>query len=101
MYVLVIEFHFLEKLSNTLSYNIFLNSVKKILLNFEVTHIHPNNCQGSFNLCGEKFPTALEISFLRKDICKYKKKILKLPHKLDQKNIEKFPEIYLSNKWYT
>jgi len=98
--IMIIEFHFVEKIYNRLSYNIFLSSIKKILKSFEVSHIHPNNCQGYYNVCGEKFPTAIEITFLRKDLCLKNEKIKKLPHKLDQKNIKELSEVYMSEKWY-
>lgn len=93
--VIIIEFHYLEKLNNILNYKIFFNCFKKILINFEVAHIHPNNCQGYYVVAGEKFPAALEVSFLRKDICKYKKNIFSLPNSLDSKNIEKNPDVVL------
>ena len=98
--VLVIEFHFIEKLYNRLSYNIFLSSIKKILKSFHIAHIHPNNCQGYFKVCGENLPTAIEVTFLRKDLCLKNKNIEKLPHDLDQKNIKALPDVYLSKNWY-
>ena len=98
--VMIIEFHFLEKLYNRLSYNIFSSCIKKILKSFEIAHIHPNNCQGTFNICGEKLPTAIEITFIRKDLCRKKGKVDNLPHKFDQKNIKGLPEIKLSKRWY-
>ena len=98
--IIIIEFHYLEKLNNILNYKIFFNCFKKILMNFEIAHIHPNNCQGSYFVAGEKFPTALEVSFLRKDICKYKKKIFSLPHPLDSRNIEGNSDILLSKRWF-
>ncbi len=99
--IIIIEFHFIEKLYNRLSYNIFLSSIKKILRSFEIAHIHPNNCHGSYNVCGERLPTAIEITFLRKDLCFKSEKIQKLPHKLDKKNIKELPEVYLSKNWYS
>lgn len=98
--IIIIEFHYLEKLNNILNYEIFFNCFKKILINFEVAHIHPNNCQGYYIVAGEKFPTALEVSFLRKDICKYKKNISTLPNPLDSKNIEKNPDVIFPKNWF-
>lgn len=68
-------------------------------MNFEIVHIHPNNCYGPYFVVGEKFPTALEVSFLRKYICKYKKKIFSLPHPLDNRNIEGNSDVLLSQRW--
>ena len=99
--VIIIEFHYLEKLYNRLNYNIFVNSVNKIIKNFEIAHLHANNCHGEFYVCGEKFPTAIEITFLRKDLCLQKKNIKDFPHPLDKKNIRDLPDIILSKKWYS
>lgn len=98
--IMIIEFHFLEKIYNRLGYNTVKNCLSKIRESFEVAHIHPNNCLGFFYICGEKFPTALEITFLRKDLCKKINRIKELPNILDQKNIKDLPDIFLSNKWY-
>ena len=98
--ILIIEFHYFEKLTNRLNYNIFLNCIKKILENFEIAHIHPNNCNGTFNLFDEKIPTAIEVTFLRKDLCKKKENVKTLPHKYDQKNIINLPDVKLSKRWY-
>ena len=65
-----------------------------------MAHIHPNNCQGYYIVAGEKFPTALEVSFLRKDICKHKKNISVLPNPLDSKNIEKNSDVILPKNWF-
>jgi hypothetical protein len=96
----IIEFHFLEKLYNRLSYNIFFSSVEKILKSFQIAHIHPNNCQGYFNVCGQKLPTAIEVTFLRNDLCKNNNNVQKLPHNLDQRNIKTLSDVYLSKNWY-
>jgi len=91
--ILVIEFHYIEKMNNYFFYENFTSAIKKILLNFEVAHIHPNNCGGLYPVSGINLPTALEVTFLRRDLCKYKKDISELPHKLDQKNIQNLPNI--------
>ena len=98
--IMIIEFHYFEKLTNRLNYNIFLNCIKKILENFEIAHVHPNNCNGTFNLFDEKIPTAIEVTFLRKDLCRKKEAIITLPHKYDQRNITNLPEVKLSKRWY-
>jgi len=98
--IVIIEFHFLEKLYNRLSYNIFFSSVEKILKSFQIAHIHPNNCQGYFNVCGQKLPTAIEVTFLRNDLCKNNNNVQKLPHNLDQRNIKTLSDVYLSKNWY-
>jgi len=95
--VLVIEFHYIEKINNHYFYKLFENSIKKLSLNFEILHIHPNNCQGVFPVSGFDLPTAIEITFLRKDLCK-EKKDTKIPHFLDQKNIMNLPDVSFPKK---
>ena len=93
--IIIIEFHYFEKINNYYFYKNFNNTLEKLLLNFEISHIHPNNCQGYYSVSGINLPTAIEVTFLRKDLCRYKRKIIKLPHKLDQRNINYLPDVFL------
>ena len=64
--MLIIEFHFIK--SNK---NLFIKSIKKLLNNFDIIHIHANNY---FNLeNNDTFFEVLEITFVNKEINKYKK----------------------------
>ena len=98
--VLVIEFHYFEQILNEFSFINIQNALNKILYNFKVCHIHPNNCCGVHYLGNIDVPSVLEITFLRNDLLKKLGSIDKLPHKLDRKHKSKFPEINLSNIWY-
>ena len=64
--MLIIEFHFIRSKKN-----LFTNSVKKLLNNFDIIHLHANNY---FNLeNNDTFFEVLEITFVNKTINKYKK----------------------------
>ena len=64
--MLIIEFHFIKSKKD-----LFINSVKKLLNNFDIIHIHANNY---FNLQNnDTFFEVLEITFVNKKINKYKK----------------------------
>ena len=64
--ILIIEFHFIKN-----NKDLFINSVKKLLNNFDIIHIHANNY---FNLeNNDTFFEVLEITFVNKEINKYKK----------------------------
>tara|TARA_Y100001970_G_scaffold294353_1_gene451303 strand:- start:3110 stop:3919 length:810 start_codon:yes stop_codon:yes gene_type:complete len=93
--IIIIEFHYLEKINNYFFYQVFNNTIDKLLLNFEISHVHSNNCQGSYSVNGIDLPTAIEVTFLRKDLCKYKKNINTKIHKLDQKNIAHLSDVFL------
>ena len=64
--VLVIEFHYLSKLSNKIIYEHYYKSFQKILSIFEIVGIHINNAESQVKIKGINSPL-LEITFLRKD----------------------------------
>jgi hypothetical protein len=64
--ILIIEFHFIK-----IKKNLFISSVKKLLKNFNIVHIHANNY---FELKKEdNFFEVLEVTFVNKKINKFKK----------------------------
>ena len=94
--VIIVEFHDLDRISNKFNFSIIESLLDKILLNFEVGHIHPNNF--SKNISFSKniiIPEILEVTFLRKDLILKKEKIKGLPHKLDSKNVPTKKDIFL------
>jgi hypothetical protein len=66
--IMVIEFHSLPlvRIPYVLD-RVYLPTVKKLLLNFDVVHIHPNNSVGTFEHSGIEYPDTIEVTFLRKD----------------------------------
>ena len=98
--ILIIEFHNFEQILNEFSFLNIQKAISKILKDFNVCHIHPNNCCGVHNFENLDIPSVLEITFLRKDLVKSINKISKLPHTLDRKHKSKFPDIKLSKNWY-
>ncbi len=82
--ILIIEFHLIRRKKN-----IFIHSVKKLLNNFDIIHIHANNY---FNLTNkDNFFEVLEISFVNKKINKYKKN-LRYNFPLKDLDFECFPD---------
>ena len=92
--IMIIEFHDLYYLRQQYSYKFIYLIFQKLLRHFEIVHIHPNNAAETFNHHQYIFPSAIEITLLRKDFSK-NLGFTKLPNKLDQKNIEKLDEINL------
>ena len=64
--MLIIEFHFIKNKKK-----LFTDSVKKLLDNFDIIHIHANNYFELEN--NDTFFEVLEITFVNKMINKYKK----------------------------
>lgn len=99
--IMIIEFHNFEFIGNKLSIKIYKQVFEKILKNFDIAHIHPNNCCGFKRVFKYKIPRVMEITFLRKDISKFRKKIKnKLPHTLDFKCVNHKKDISLPNYFY-
>jgi hypothetical protein len=99
--IMIIEFHNFEFLGNNFSIKIYKQVFEKILKDFDIAHIHPNNCCGFKRIFNYDIPRVMEITFLRKDISKFKKKIKnKLPHALDFKCVNYKKDISLPNYFY-
>ena len=96
--ILVIEFHSVQDWIHT-SY--FQNIIQPLFAglkhHFDIVHVHPNNCDGTFRFKGRIYPRALEMTFhnknRRKSIGNLKSR--NLPHQLDLDNSDKLPSIKL------
>ncbi|MFM7857496.1 MAG: FkbM family methyltransferase [Flammeovirgaceae bacterium] len=100
--ILVIEFHDMEYLLSRVGYKLILESFKKILTDFEIVHLHPNNIMRDKSLQFEEYeiPSAIEITFLRKDRILSKAPNKNFPHQLDKRNSEYFDDYILPECWY-
>ena len=98
--ILVIEFHRLDSLPNRMRFDLIDLTFKKILKNFEVVHIHPNNYWKPIDFKGITIPPHMEFTFLRKDRITKKGKNLSFPHKLDRANIAQNADFALPKCWY-
>lgn len=97
--IIIIEFHHLNKLSDS-SFFKELNSVfQEILKNHICVHIHPNNCCGIQVIEGIEIPRVAEFTFIRKDRVQTIRGANRFPHPLDCDNVKK-PSISLPKIWY-
>lgn len=83
--IMVIEFHSFHDVRYQYNLdNIFLPLFRKMLSEFDVVHIHPNNIAQDIPFSKYKLPHALEITFHRKNRRKLDPfKVLEFEHKLD------------------
>jgi len=98
--IIVLEFHYLDSMLDTLGFEIVRLSFLKILRDFEIVHIHPNNCSYPVSFHDLEIPPVLEVTFLRKDRIKNKKNNKRFPHPLDDKNIKTNSDVKLPKCWY-
>ncbi|MAJ22281.1 MAG: hypothetical protein CBC24_00565 [Candidatus Pelagibacter sp. TMED64] len=99
--ILVIEFHDFHFLGNLFGIRILDEVFSKLLKNFSICHIHPNNCCGKTNLNNMTIPSIMEITFINNEEVQYKKLVKHtFPHKLDVKNVIKKKDIILPEIFY-
>jgi hypothetical protein len=98
--IIVIEFHELDALSNVDRFNRIRSTFAKLLSDFEVVHIHPNNCLEPVNYRGIDIPPVMEFTFYRRDCIKTRTPAKSFPHRLDRKNVRGNKDFPLPKCWY-
>ena len=82
--IIVIEFHNLDDMVYRGGYRLMLLTLQKLLTDFEVVHIHPNNSEPVFKYGPFEIPPLLEITFLRRDRMSSITLQKEFPHPLDK-----------------
>lgn len=98
--IIVVEFHNLNKLFENFSNQVIKQVFNKLLKDFHVVHIHPNNCCRVHEYNKIKIPELLEFTFLRKDRVSSFNLVKNLPNKLDRKNVLNHKDILMDKIWY-
>jgi hypothetical protein len=98
---MVVEFHSMNKLSNPYQFRLADAVFRKLMDDFEVAHIHPNNGSGSVGVSGLEIPRLMEFTFLRKDRVKRKAPAARFPHPLDRPNLPNRPDLVLPQCWWS
>ena len=99
---IIIEFHSTEKIFDRYFFRMISSIFEKLYREFSICHIHPNNVCGIETFKNISVPRTFEITFLRNDYVKKLKKDtpISLPHKLDQKNSEKYEDLIMPEIWW-
>jgi Methyltransferase FkbM domain len=98
--VLVVEFHRLDALCDKMGYELISLVFAKILKDFAVVHIHPNNCAEPVHFQGLAIPPVMEFTFLRKDRINARAPATSFPHELDRANVPSNKDFALPKCWY-
>lgn len=99
--IIVIEFHDLDYLFDKLGFNLINLCFEKLLKDFEIVHIHPNNCLLPINFDQYSIPPLMEFTFLRKDRVREKIVATNFPHPLDRLNVSNKSDVPLPVCWYS
>lgn len=95
--IIVVEFHQLDKLFSRFGFRTINTCFDKLLENFYIVHIHPNNICDTINFKEFSIPPNIEFTFLRKDRVTGQEHVKSLPHPLDFRNINEKKDIQLPN----
>lgn len=98
--ILVIEFHNLASIYDRMGLDLVNLTFSRLLEDFEIVHIHPNNRIRPVAYRDFVTPPLLEFTFLRKDRVTRRQPVTKFPHPLDRKNVAKRPDLDLPACWY-
>lgn len=98
--IIIVEFHDMEQLFDRDGFR-FINQVfQKLLGDFVVCHIHPNNVDPVWSSGSYAVPRTLEFTFLRKDRATTTGETLAFPHRLDTANAPERKDIVLPDCWW-
>jgi Methyltransferase FkbM domain len=98
--IMVIEFHYLHALFDRLGSVLIKFVFQKILNNFVVLHIHPNNAWSIRKLDEIEIPPVMEFTFYRKDRALSLQAATHFPHPLDCVNDQSVPDVVLPSAWH-
>lgn len=98
--IIVIEFHELTRLFDPFAFRILSACFNKLLKQFHVVHIHPNNIGGKVERDGLVVPSLLEFTFLNRSRVTSTRPARTFPHPLDANNLSNLPALTLPPCWY-
>ena len=98
--ILIIEFHNFHYLFNKIGHRTLVSCFDKLLDNFRVVHIHPNNNGGVRTYGNFVIPSEMEFTFLRKDRISDYSYANEFPHPLDADNVSTKKGVALPEMFY-
>ncbi len=97
--ILVIEFHYLDKILDPFAFRLLSSCFEKVLKSFYVVHLHPNNYYGSVRSGSIEIPRIMEFTFLNKSRATHVQPQSVFPHRLDAPNVPR-KDLPLPKCWY-
>lgn len=97
---IIIEFHDLHQLFNSIGYDVIFSTFSKVLSQFNIVHIHPNNVFKSISCYEFEIFPIMEFTFVNKSYNINKPYLPTFPHQLDHKNVISKKEAVLPKCWH-
>jgi hypothetical protein len=98
--IMVIEFHHLSTIYDRSGLDLVSLAFSRILEDFEIVHIHPNNRIRPIAYKSFDTPPLIEFTFLRRDRVTTSRPARSFPHPLDRRNVADRPDVALPACWY-
>ncbi len=98
--IIVIEFHELQELWQQWGLELIRLTFHKLLKDFAIVHLHPNNKARAIRRGGIEIPPLMEFTFLRRDRITSSQPTTRFPHALDRANMNMKPDFPLPKCWY-
>jgi len=98
--IIAIEVHNTQHWFHPIAFGLVQTFFAKLLEDFHVVHIHPNNNCPFIQYDEVFFPSVFELTLLRKDRADAEGFADELPHPLDQPNVLDKPDRHMPEGWY-
>lgn len=98
--ILIIEFHGMDLLFDSQGFQVLRDCFLKILEDFYVVHIHPNNNDPVRRVGSLSIPSLMEFSFIRKDRVDLLKFATRFPHPLDRSIVPQKKDFALPQNFF-
>lgn len=99
--IIVAEIHGIDSIFNRYGLKLFNLFFEKLLQDFYIVHLHPNNCEGEVRKWNMKIPRVMEMTFIRKDRVSNLAMATAFPHHLDRHCVPENDPINLHECWYS
>lgn len=99
---IIVEFHGLQNIFERNFFRMLNGVFNKMYKNFNICHVHPNNCAMPVQWQGVYVPPVIEVSFIRHDIAERfaNDSRVTLPHPLDFTNVTSHPDFAMPELWW-
>ena len=98
--VIVLELHGMERLLDPFAFDLISATMNRLLSQFHIVHLHPNNHIPPHVGQGLTLPRDMEMSLLRSDRAPATGYATAFPHPLDVPNCPEWPDYPLPRDWY-
>lgn len=85
--IIVVEFHGLDLIGSHLGFRLISRTFQHLGVDFQIVHVHANNCRSPINLSGLTVYPVIEVTFLRNNRIKCPTRSIAGPHPLDADNV--------------